>query len=102
MAKIFGKDYYLDLDAIVDKCRIENKIIESDGVKEDDLDLIDENTQTINIFKYEMIKMCIERVLNEIDEADEDMGQFATNSMTVSFRIAYNTLIKNQILIEDE
>jgi hypothetical protein len=46
--------------------------------------------------------MCLDRVLGEIDEVDEELGKFAQEGTSVSFRIAFNTLIKNQILIEDE
>ncbi len=46
--------------------------------------------------------MCVERVLNEFDESDEDMGVFGQKDTTVSFRIAFNTLTKNNILIEEE
>jgi hypothetical protein len=45
--------------------------------------------------------MCIERVLNEFEDSDEDMGIFAQKETTVSFRIAFNTLLKNNILIEE-
>jgi hypothetical protein len=56
----------------------------------------------INIFKYEILKMCIDRVLNEFDESDEEMGPFAQKDTAISFRLAFNTLIKNNILIEDD
>jgi hypothetical protein len=46
--------------------------------------------------------MCLDRVLGEIDEVDEELGKFAQEGTSVSFKIAFNTLIKNQILIEDE
>jgi hypothetical protein len=45
--------------------------------------------------------MCIERVLNEFEDSDEEMGIFAQKETTVSFRIAFNTLLKNNILIEE-
>jgi len=51
---------------------------------------------------YEIIKMCVERVLNEIDETDEEMGPFSQKGTTLSFRLAFNTLIKNNILIEED
>jgi hypothetical protein len=41
--------------------------------------------------------MCLDRVLGEIE-----LGKFAQEGTSVSFKIAFNTLIKNQILIEDE
>ncbi len=46
--------------------------------------------------------MCLDRILGEIDEVDEGLGKFAQEGTTISFKIAFNTLIKNQILIEDE
>ena len=46
--------------------------------------------------------MCLDRVLGEFEEVDEGLGKFAQEGTSVSFRIAFNTLIKNQILIEDE
>lgn len=61
-----------------------------------------DDEQAINIFKYELIKMCIERILNEFTEDDSKMGDLSMDSSTVSFKIAFNTLIKNEILIEYE
>jgi hypothetical protein len=46
--------------------------------------------------------MCLERVLNEFQEIDEEMGPFAQNEVSLSFKIAFNTLIKYEILIEDD
>ena len=51
---------------------------------------------------YEILKMCIERVLNEFDEIDEEMGPFAQKDTSLSFRLAFNTLIKNNIIIEED
>lgn len=59
-------------------------------------------TQEINIFKYEILKLCLERVINEFQDVDDEMGPFAEKDTTISFRIAFNTLIKNEILIEDD
>ena len=92
MVEIFGKSYYIDLDGITEKCRTGNTIKDND----------EEETLEVNIFKYEIIKMCLDRVLGEIDEVDEELGKFAQEGTSVSFRIAFNTLIKNKILIEDE
>ena len=91
MVEIFGKYYYIDLEAVTDRCRTGNTIKDDDG-----------ESLEINIFKYEILKMCIDRVLNEFDESDEEMGPFAQKDTTVSFRLAFNTLIKNNILIEDD
>lgn len=89
MVKIFGKYYYLDLDMVIESCET-GKSYDEDG---------SEHTE-INVFKYDIIKMCIDRILTEYEEADEDMSLFGENRITTSFKIAYNTLIKNNILIE--
>ena len=94
MVELFGKNYYIDIDGITEKCRTGYTI------KEDDEDDVNEATE-INIFKYERIKMCLERFLGEIVEVDEEMGVFAKNNTTTSFKIAFNTLIKYKILIEE-
>jgi hypothetical protein len=91
MVELFGKSYYIDVDGITDKCRTGNTIKEEDGSE----------SLEINIFKYEIIKMCLERVLGEVDDIDEEMALFGKNNITVSFKIAFNTLIKNNILIEE-
>jgi hypothetical protein len=92
MVELFGKSYYVDIDGITEKCRTGNQIKEEDGTE----------TTEINIFKYEIIKMCLERVLNEFNETDEELGAFAKNATSPSFKIAFNTLIKNEILIEED
>ncbi len=46
--------------------------------------------------------MCLERVLNEFEESDKEMGLFEQKDTTISFRLAFNTLVKNNILIEEE
>ncbi len=82
----------MDLDSISEVCRTGKTIKDEED---------DSETLEINIFKYEVIKMCIERVLNEFEDSDEEMGLFAQKETTVSFRIAFNTLLKNNILIEE-
>jgi hypothetical protein len=94
MVEIFGKQYYIDIDGITEKCRYGTKIKEDDEESE---------TTEINIFKYEIIKMCLDRVLFDSEDMDEQMGPFSTSSSPgmVSFKIAFNTLIKYEILIEE-
>jgi hypothetical protein len=93
MVEIYGKNYYIDVDGITERCRTERTIKED----EDDVDALE-----INIFKYEILKMCLERVLDDYDDVDESMGVFGSSNVKVSFKIAFNTLIKNEILIEDD
>ena len=99
MVELFGKNYYINIDGITDKCKTEPPVSKKNTVVVDEEE--DESTH-INIFKYELIKMCLERILGEIDEVDEGLGKFGQEGTSVSFKIAFNTLIKNQILIEDD
>ena len=92
MLEIFGKNYYIDIDGITSKCQIQDTI-KKEGESE---------TFEINIFKYETIKMCLDRILNEYVEMDEQIVPFSQNEVSVSFKIAFNTLIKNKILLEED
>jgi hypothetical protein len=93
MVEIFGKNYYIDIDGITNKCQTGSTIKNEDGTE----------TLEINLFKYETIKMCLDRVLNEYEEPGEgSIGLFGQNELSISFKIAFNTLIKYQILQEDD
>lgn len=80
------------MDGINKRCQTGNTIVTDDGTE----------TNEINIFKYEILKVCLERILNEYQEVDENLGMLAEEGLSVSFKFAFNTLIKYQILIEDE
>ncbi len=92
MVEILGKNYYIDIDAISKKCQTGGQIQNEDGT----------TTLEINLFKYEILKSCVERVLNEYVENDEELGEFGSNGLSVSFKLAYNTLIKYEILISED
>jgi hypothetical protein len=89
MAELFGRGYYLDLDNAMEKCKVYDEDKKDDG--------------NINIFKYELMKMCIDRVLNEFNDEEVDSKLFSSDGEkdNLSFDIAVNTLIKNDILIFD-
>jgi len=46
--------------------------------------------------------MCLETVLSEIREIDEELGAFGNKDTTIAFKLAFNTLIKNNILKEED
>ena len=92
MVEIFGKNYYIDIDGITDKCKTGNTIKDEDN----------NETLEVNIFKYEIIKMCLERILNDYEDVDEEIGVFGQKDTSISFKIAFNTLIKNEILKEED
>lgn len=87
MVNFFGKDYYIDFDKITEKCEIK---------KSDEAEALE-----VNVFKYELIKMCLQRVLEDGYEGEDgDISSFKMDNRSVSFKIALYTLIKNEILLE--
>jgi len=98
MLEILGKKYYIDINEIIEKCRV----IEGSKKTKPKINEKGDTTLELNIFKFECFKACIERLLNEYEELDETMGVFGGKTTSVSFKIAYNTLLKYNILIEDD
>ena len=45
--------------------------------------------------------MCLDRVLGEFSESESEIDAFLSKDNNISFNIAFKTLIKNKILIED-
>jgi hypothetical protein len=98
MLEIFGKQYYIDVNRITEECRIDD----TESSEKIETENTEEVSQTINIFKYELLKMFVERVLSENIEEDDSIGVFASENTSISFKMAFNTLIKNNILIEND
>jgi hypothetical protein len=90
MGNYFGKNYYIDFDRIIEECEIK-KNEEGEGLE-------------INVFKYEIIKMCLQRIIEDGYDDDDNggIGSFSLNSQSISFRMALHTLIKNKIILEYE
>lgn len=97
MLTIFGKYYYLNLDIITEKCKIDYDNSNDIGPNDEDTE---DKGMSINIFKYEVLKMCIDRVLDEPAINDEGLGVLGQSEFPSSFKIAFNTLINYSILIE--
>ncbi len=102
MLNILGKRYYINVDEIIKICRADYG---TEDFNENKKSAKGENGETLlelNVFKFEVFKACIERILYEDEEIDEKLGVFAAEDFTsVSFKIAFNTLLKYNILIED-
>ena len=54
----------------------------------------------VDVAKYEMLRDMIAIVLQTADDIDEKLGMMSLNSLPVSFKLAYNTLIHYDILKE--
>lgn len=103
MLDIFGKNYYIDVDEVIEKCRPSYPVKELETTE---IPLATSNEPSsgleLNVFKFEVFKACIERILGEYEDVDDKLGAFGEHSASPSFKMAFNTLLKYHILIEDE
>ena len=97
MLEVLGEKYYIDVDKIIERCRpydLEESKEPADG---------EERQVELNVFKFDCYKACLDRVLSEYQETDDqDVTAFTNKSDNPSFAIAFNTLEKNEILKKDE
>jgi hypothetical protein len=108
MLEVFGTNYYIDVDAVIETCRPvyantppseKIELVEETGdIPDADLPV---GAGELNIFKFEVFKSCIERVLGEYEEVDDNLGTFA-GPTSPSFKIAFNTLLRYEILKEND
>ena len=94
----FGGSYiYIDLNEIVN-------VVKMDGVKppsnnDDDEDESDNPALiTIDVTKWELINKMIDTILDVLNEEDPALGAKNLEKLPVSFKIAYNTLVKYNII----
>jgi len=94
MLEVLGEKYYIDVDKIIDICRpSEQPEPEGDGERQVEL----------NVFKFDCYKVCLDRVLSEYqEEDDQDVAAFTNKVNNPGFAIAFNTLEKNKILMRYE
>jgi hypothetical protein len=107
---ILGQEYYLDLDNITSSIKLGTTIedlLEADeplidGEEDDDEEhdtVIKYNkSDLIDMTKWEVIKTCIEVLFNENETPDESLGIKSSKDLSIPFRLAFNTLIKNKII----
>jgi hypothetical protein len=93
MLDFVNNSYYLDIDSIMDKCRTETTAKDDDG----------KEVSEINIFKYELIKMMIERILDEFEDETEDdvLSSLKGKKGSLPFNLAFNTLYQYGIIKEE-
>ena len=108
MLEIFGTNYYLDIDAAIEVCRPVYPIQEENETLLETIDAPEFSGATpsgageINIFKFEIVKACIERTLGEYSGDDDGISAFVEKTLPPSFKIAFNTLLKYEILKEED
>lgn len=84
MLKILGEYYYIDLDTIQEMVNFETEVVS--GTTE----------QHISVVKYDMIKIMIDVIMTEREDVDESLGP--KSDASIPFKVAFNTLLNNQII----
>lgn len=86
MIKIFNEYYYLDLE------RLETYLSIPPKEGEDNTD------NQFSAIKYEISKLMIEVIMSEHKELDETLGITNQSDLSIPFKLAFNTLLKHNIL----
>ena len=85
MLKLFNEHYFIDMNEIEDFVNLE--IVTLSGGS---------NEQQIKFVKYEMIKMMMEVLMTEREDADEMLGN--KSAVSIPFKLSFNTLLNENIL----
>jgi hypothetical protein len=89
MLKVLGENYYLDLDKIESYLELsEPEFSEFSGTQE----------TKINIIKFEMVKILVDTLMTEGEDTDEKLGLKSSNSTSIPFRIAFNSLLNKKLI----
>jgi hypothetical protein len=86
MVKIFNEYYYLDLERFETYLSIPPK----EGEENSD--------NQFSAIKYEMSKLMVEVIMSEHKELDETLGITNQSDLSIPFKLAFNTLLKHNIL----
>lgn len=107
LLEIGGKELYFDIDALACAVQVEQEYmvnVDSKGeinFKEpSDLDEKLPEGLKIDVTKYEMYRDLINTLLSTNDVIDDKMGIMGLNSLSLPFKLSYNTLILKGILKE--
>lgn len=101
MLQFLEENYYVDFEALETQVNIpksENgEEIISD--KKDESTESDKFLQHISVVKFETIKMMLEVVLTEREDIDDNLGiRGSSKSLSIPFKIAFNTLLRHGII----
>jgi hypothetical protein len=109
-----GSVYYLNVNKFTDLIKMDhpngNEIIETTTKEIKDAEGVTITSEVLTVKRerdmyiqqtmYELLREMIDIVLNETDEMDEELGsERALDKMSISYKMAFNTLIHYKILV---
>jgi len=87
MLTFLGENYYIDVEELEGRVNLSKEFIPSG-----------ETDQQISVVKFDIYKNLIDVILTEREEMDENLGIHNSNNLTIPFKIAFNTLLINNII----
>lgn len=95
-------NYYIDIEEMMNKCRIETKHNEQDDTIDnlnDDEEYFDDRL-TLNMFKFDLYKQLLGRFMDEYPNEEDEKERMLLNEDTDSFvmNIITNTFLHDKIL----
>jgi transcription termination factor NusB len=87
MISVLGEMYYIDLEEVSNTVNMEDASISGDTQE-----------QTINLVSFEVVKMMLEIIMTEREDLDENLGSHSINKLSIPFKLAFNTLLKHNII----
>ena len=107
LLEIGGKELYLDIDLLSQAVQVEKEHMVNVDMEVDthfkNSGEIEENIPEvlkIDVTKYEMYRDLINTLLSTNDMIDDKMGIMGLNSLSIPFKLSFNTLILKGILKE--
>jgi hypothetical protein len=92
MIKFLGENFYLDVNELEKQVSYEKSVLPiASGETET-------SEQQISVTRYDTFKSLIDVILTEREDLDESLGVHAGKDLSVPFKIAFNTLLINNIL----
>lgn len=105
MLTIMGSNYYIDVDELENRVNIGGPTLVAENTDkpetqtEEEVDLSDiDPEKQISIVRYDLFKNMIEVLITEREELDESLGLHGGKNLSIPFKLAYNTLLINNIL----
>jgi len=99
LLEIGGKEFYFDIDALSDAIKLNMKYaqpVEMDSPK----DCKSETLAQIDVAKYEMYRDLVGTLLSNNEIIDDKMGVMGLNSLSIPFKLSFNTLSMKGIIKE--
>ena len=103
-----GKELYLDIDALALAVQVEAEQLLNVGSSgelnfKDPIDTSEKEMGTglkIDVTKYEMYRDLVNTLLTTTEVVDDKMGIMGLNSLSIPFKLSFNTLLLKGILKE--